>query len=151
MIVIPRLMTPVWLKGLNKVADLTFEISPVHDFWSADLHEKLVVAFIFPFLPFRPWQLRSTPKMLSMGRELRKVFKTKEMAGGKLLRKLLLEIKGLPCMPSRMVWRLLFFGERLKFPISLQTDAQEKGHSGKRRRGESGQSSGVGKKSKTVK
>ena len=150
-IVIPRLMTPVWLKGLNKVADLTFEISPVHDFWSADLHEKLVVAFIFPFLPFRPWQLRSTPKMLSMGRELRKVFKTKEMAGGKLLRKLLLEIKGLPCMPSRMVWRLLFFGERLKFPISLQTDAQEKGHSGKRRRGESGQSSGVGKKSKTVK
>ena len=143
-VVIPKLMTPIWLKNLNKVSDLTFQIAPVHSFWGSHLHENLIVAFVFPFLPYRPWQLRSTPKMLAMGRELCKVFKTQEMAGGDILRKFLLEVKEFPRMQSRMVWRMLYFGEHFKFPGALSTDKQERGHSGKRRRGKSTQGSRLG-------
>ena len=143
--VIPKLMTPMWLKNLNKVSDLTFQIAPTHEFWSPHLHENLIVAFIFPFLPYRPWQLRSTPKMLSMGQELCKVFKTKEMAGRNLLRNFLLEVKEFPRMQSSMVWRLLYFGKQPPFSDTLPTDGQERGHGGKRRRTESTQGKGLGK------
>ena len=142
-IVIPKLMTPIWLKNLNKVADLTFPIAPVHSFWGPHLHKNLIVAFVFPFLPYRPWQLRGTPKMLSVGREMSKVFKTQEVAGGDFLRKFLLEVKSFPGMQSCMVWRMLYFGEHFKFPSALSTDKQERGHSGKRQRGSSSKGSSL--------
>ena len=70
-----RLMTSLWLKPLHKVADLIFSIEPINMFWGRHLHKPLIVALIFPFLHSRPWQLQSTPKILTMGRELCKVFK----------------------------------------------------------------------------
>ena len=140
-------MTPLWLKGLNKVIDLSFVLSAVHPFLSKDQHEKLIVAFIFPFLLFRPWQLRSTPKMLSMGRELSQVFQAPQMACRSLLRNFLLEVRSFPTMPSRMVWKVLYFGGQAPFPISLSTDGEE-GHGGKQQKqGEIGEVKSVEVKS----
>ena len=102
-VVIPKLMTPIWLQGLNKVVGMSFVVAPVHSYWGKEQHKKMIVAFVFLFLPYRPWQLRSTPKMLSMGRELSKVLKTPEVAGRNLLRNFLLEVRSFPTMPSRMV------------------------------------------------
>ena len=126
-VIIPRLMTPLWLKPLYKVADLVFEIYPVHPFWEPNMHEPLIVAFVFPFISHRPWQLRSTLKMLAMGRKLCTVFKSPDMAGRNLLQQLLLEIKKLPTLQSSVVWRLLYFNQPPPFPHRLATD-----HSGGR-------------------
>ena len=89
-IIIQKKFTPVWLRQLNKVADLPFVIPPIHPYWDSHNYENLVVAIVFPFLPFRPWQLKGTPKMLSMGRDLCKMFTEKEVDSGDILRKFLL-------------------------------------------------------------
>ena len=132
-IVIPKLMTPLWLRGLNKVGDLSFVVPAENVFWNKEQHEKLIVAFVFPFLPYRPWQLCSTPKMLAMGRELSKVFQAPEMAGGGVLQKFLLEVRAFLSLPSRVVWRVLYFRGHPPFPLSLSTNEEER-HGGRRRR-----------------
>ena len=93
LIVIPRLMCPRWTKALFKIADLVFTIDPVNTFWSKDMHNQLFFAFVFPFLTHRPWQLRSTPEMIRVGRELCALYKTADMASGNFLQAFLLEVK----------------------------------------------------------
>ena len=51
LVVIPRLIWPLWMKAICKIADIVFSIEHVHKFWTPDMHEPLIVAFIFPFLP----------------------------------------------------------------------------------------------------
>ena len=92
-VIIAKLFTPMWLKQLNKAADCLFIIPATHKFWGPHNFEHLVVAFIFPFLPFRPWQLKSTPKMFSMGRQLCKVFREEDVDPGNFLLKFLLECR----------------------------------------------------------
>ena len=46
------------------------------------MHEPLLIALVFPFLRVKPWQLRSTPKMYSMGGELRKCSKRRRWTHG---------------------------------------------------------------------
>eukprot|EP00957_Ditylum_brightwellii_P204443 15339286-Ditylum_brightwellii.AAC.1 len=67
-VVIPKLMTPEWYKPLLKVADFTTEIPAGQPFWPYNCHEPLVLALCFPYLPFRPWQIRRTPAILGMER-----------------------------------------------------------------------------------
>ena len=142
----PRLMTPLWLKPLYKVADLVFHINPVHKFWGKEMHEPLIVAFVFPFLSHRPWQLRSTPKMLSVGRDLCALFKSPDMAGRNLLQQLLLEVKKLPSLQSSLVWKLLYFNQSPPFPYRLPTN--KLGGKGTKRCEGSGHKSVEGKASK---
>lgn len=107
--VCPRLMTPAWRKQLSKVADVVFEI-PAGSIsaWKADSHEPLVVGIVFPFLPFRPWQLRATPKFREMGRQMCKVFKHSESAGRDLLREFLLFARSLHALPEGVVRQMLY-------------------------------------------
>ena len=64
------------MKQIFKAADFVFEVPAGQSFWGADMHEPLLFAlFVFPFIRSKPWQLRSAPKLLELGRELRKVFK----------------------------------------------------------------------------
>ena len=108
-ILCPKLSTPEWQRQVYKAADCIFSISPGPDFWPANKHETLLVAVCFPFLNRPPWQLKGTPKMLSMGRKLSSLFEKKEMDGRSVLRKFLLDIKRLPTMSSSMVRKLLYF------------------------------------------
>lgn len=51
MFIVPRLMTPQWLRPLYKVADIVFKIEPVHLFLSSDMHEPFIIAFLpLPYL-----------------------------------------------------------------------------------------------------
>lgn len=46
-IIIPKLMTPIWLQQVHKVADLIIEIPAIHDFWQETNYETLN-CFCFP-------------------------------------------------------------------------------------------------------
>jgi hypothetical protein len=107
--VCPRLMAPSWRRQLSKVADVVFEI-PAGKLtaWDASSHEPLVVGIVFPFLPFRPWQLRGTPKFLAMGRKLCKVWKESETDGRDFLRKFWFFARSLPTLQEGVVRKMLY-------------------------------------------
>jgi hypothetical protein len=84
--------------------------------------------------------------MLSVGRQMRRVFEEEELVARDLLRKLLLDGRRIPSLPADVVWRMLFFSQRARFPHQ-----QADGRGGNRKRESSGPPSGpqgVGKKSK---
>jgi hypothetical protein len=107
--VCPRLMAPLWRRQLSKVADVVFEVpAGMLSAWDAASHEPLVVGIVFPLLPFRPWQLRGTPKFLAMGRKLCKVWKESETDGRDLLRKLWFFSRSLPALQEGVVRKMLY-------------------------------------------
>ena len=69
-VLIPKLFTHLWKKQFLKCCDFSIEIPEGQKFWSHDQFEPLTLGICFPFLPFRPWQLRHTPKLFSMERTL---------------------------------------------------------------------------------
>ena len=117
-VLIPRLMTPLWLKQLYKAADLIFQLKPDFPHWSKQEFEPLIVAIILPFLPFHPWQYRSTPKMFSMARQMRKMSQAEGMDGGNILREFLLQTKKFPKMSPDVVRRMLYFTHPPSIPSS---------------------------------
>jgi len=78
-IIIPRFMTILWLIQLNKVVDLIVYLPNKYNFWPHAMHEPLVVAFCFPFVNYRPWQLKGTPNMCAFVRELHKLSKETDL------------------------------------------------------------------------
>ena len=115
-----HLFTPMWYKQLSKACDLVFEITPTHPFWSADMYEPLVFGICFPYIKHRPWQLRGTPKILSLGRKMRIMFKSQDVDHRYILSQLLLECRQLSTMPASVVWRVLHF--RPKSDLSGKED-----------------------------
>ena len=114
--IVHRLMAPEWRKQLYKAVDVVFEIPADSPGWPGRLHEPLMIGLLFPFLSCRPWQLRSTPKMFYMDREMRRVLQTKDMASGDLLREFLLEIRKFPALSPDVVWSMLYFSPRVEVP-----------------------------------
>ena len=53
-VMIPKFMTPLWLKQFYKAMDLVFPIVPTHTFWSKNQFECLFVGICFPYSRFRP-------------------------------------------------------------------------------------------------
>jgi hypothetical protein len=84
--VCPRLCTLLWMKQLYKASDVVFEIPSGTPGWPTHMHEPLLIGRLFPFLRHSPWQLRGTPKIHAMGRELCSLFKYEYVDAG-----------GLPC------------------------------------------------------
>jgi hypothetical protein len=115
-IVIPRLMTPEWLKQLYKEADLLFTVDANCPEWPEAMFEPLIIAVCFPFLSVDPWQLKGTPKMLSMGRQLSGLSQESEVDRGTILRQFLLECSRLRSMPSDVVSRMLYFRSKREVP-----------------------------------
>ena len=78
---IPRLMTHLWQKNLNKDADVLFPVEagpqPGH-FWATNQHEPLIVAIVFPFAYVDryqgPWVARGLDDVRHFGEELRQGF-----------------------------------------------------------------------------
>ena len=96
-----------WLCQLNKIADCHFLV-PLHQLWRPKNCKNLVVAIVYPFLPFRPWQLQGTPNILSVGRELCQVFKSADVDSKNILHKILLECGKFPSLPEDVVWKMLY-------------------------------------------
>ena len=107
MITIPRLMAPMWRKLFNKVSDFTFVVSPGAHFWPDSMYEPLWVGVVLPFAHCKPWQLKRAPKLVGMGRELRRVLEAGEDDGLRVLRELLALPRRLAAMPEDMVSGLL--------------------------------------------
>ena len=109
LVVVPKIFTPLWLKQLYKVCDLIFFIPANFSFWSTEMYEPLCMGLCFPFLKYRPWQLKRAPKLLEMGRQLHKMCKEDNMDPRNLLRKLLCFTRRLSTLPRDKLWSLLFF------------------------------------------
>jgi hypothetical protein len=112
----PRLLTTEWRRQLNKTADLVIFIKAGTEFWPADMYEPLTIGFVFPFIHSRPWQLRSTPKMLNLARTLPKVLGESKLASGNILRKLCQQMWDLRSMPEHVVRGVLYFKSRSDIP-----------------------------------
>ncbi|KAI2508114.1 hypothetical protein MHU86_6287 [Fragilaria crotonensis] len=106
--VCPRLCTSQWLRHLFKVADFVFEVPIGSSVWPVDMHEPLLIGVLFPFIRVDPWQLRGSPKMHAMGRQLRKMFQESEVGACDLLRKFWACCFNLQGLSKSMVRKLLY-------------------------------------------
>ena len=100
-----------------------FQVLPNSPFWPSSAHEPLLIGLIFPFTRANPWQLRGTPNLLSVGRELRNLQENKEMDRRDILRELWSRCHGLRNVPEHVVRRLLYFSPLPDFHIAMATDA----------------------------
>lgn len=107
--VCPRLFTPRWLKQLHKVSDIVFEVPAGSPMWPSDMFEPLLIGICFPFIRCQPWQLRGTPKMYSVGRELRSLFKGEDVDVRPVLRQFCLLCWRAGTMSADVVSRVLYF------------------------------------------
>ena len=128
---------------MHKMCDLYFEISVGPKFWPTDMHETLMCAVVFPFIRHPPWELRGTPKVLRLVREVCSVLQKDPMATGNLLLKFVQFSRRLSSMPHDVVWRMLHF-----LPKDQVSCAQVRGleASGEKRKGYSKVRGEVGKK-----
>ena len=108
--VCPRLCTTQWVKQLYRAADIVFEVPIGISCWPTTMHEPLLIGIVFPFLSCRPWQIRGTPKMYAVGRELRRLLQESEVDAGNLLRQFWSQCFNLGGMPEHVVRKLLLFG-----------------------------------------
>ena len=132
LVVVPKLFTPLWLKQLHKVCDLILFIPPLFTFWNENMYKPLCLGFCFPFLKYRPWQLKRAPKLLELGRQVHKVCKEDRMDPGNLLRKLLRFTRRLPTLPRDQLWSLLFFGRKDSIPNKKRGIHQNRDRDSKR-------------------
>ena len=86
--VVPRLFSTEWRKQLHKVADVVLTVPAGHPAWPANMCEPLTIAFVFPFLSHRPWELRRAPKLMELERSLRAVWESNCESERSLLREL---------------------------------------------------------------
>ena len=105
--VVPRLMSPLWRKQLYKAADLVVTIPCGHEAWSLDMFEPLTIAFVFPFLNSRPWQLRGSLHLLALGRELSRLWRDNKSGEGSILRQLWGIEKTLRNLSPKLAWQML--------------------------------------------
>jgi hypothetical protein len=105
--VVPRLMQPTYFKQLLKAADLVISLPVGHPAWPEEMYEPLTLAFVFPFLQYRPWQLKGSEGLLSVGRQLLSMWKENSWTDRHLLRKLWGFERSLYCMPKELASKVL--------------------------------------------
>jgi len=121
---IPRIFTSLWRKQLYKVADLVVEIPFDSKCWlESSQHEPLTFAFVFPFIPIKPWQLKRTYALLGMGRLLRRLWKENPLSTWDILQQFLSWAGRLFTMSEGMVRKMLQSSSSFKF---LRREAPER-------------------------
>jgi hypothetical protein len=107
LVIIPRLMHPHWRKQLYKAADLVVSLPVGHYAWGEEMFEPLTLAFVFPFVSFRPWQLRGSPQLLELGRQLSRVWRENPRGERPLLRKLRFFQESIATLSPELAWKML--------------------------------------------
>ena len=129
-VLIPRLMQPDWRKALHKAADLVISLPVGHVAWPRDMYEPLTIAFVFPFISHRPWQLRRSPLVLEMGRKLSSLWREDCTREGLVLRKLWGLQRELSQMSEELAWKVLYgkpsTGFSNSYPRKRRRGAMEK-------------------------
>jgi hypothetical protein len=70
-VVVPRLMTGNWRKGMLKESDMELTTSVGTDVWGACQHEPLLMFISFPLCRHPPWSLKKTGYLAEFCGELR--------------------------------------------------------------------------------
>jgi hypothetical protein len=105
----PRLMTADWRKKLFKLADLVLELPPgCVPWWPSSMFEPLLLGLTLCFIVCNPWQLRNSPGVLDMGREVRRMWCSSEAYVGRLLRQLCELPDVLDALPEGVVREMLY-------------------------------------------
>ena len=104
--VCPRLCTSQWVKQLYRASDIVFEVPIGFECWPLTMHEPLIIGILFPFLSFKPWQIRGSPKIYAVGRELRGVLQNPEVDARDFLRKFWALCLNLECLQEHVVRKL---------------------------------------------
>ena len=92
---------------LHKVSDVVLECEAGKEFWPKEMFEPLTLAFCFPFISHRPWQLRQSPAILGVGRMLQRLWKVEEGDQRIILQKFCQSAWNLESLSSDMVWKVL--------------------------------------------
>jgi hypothetical protein len=124
--VCPRLLKPEWFRQLYKASDFVFDVPPGASCWPKTMYEPLIIGVLFPYLRNPPWQLRLTPKMFSLERGMRNLWKEPGMDPGDILREFLLVYERLRSMPADVVRRVLFFEPKDMFPYQTESDRRRR-------------------------
>jgi hypothetical protein len=101
-VAVPHLLTPRWPKQLFKVCDILLVILAGTPGWAADMLEPLLIGICFPFLRFKPWQIRGTPKMFLWHRTCIVCSKPMEWTQGLFCANFGRITNG--CVPCRQMW-----------------------------------------------
>ncbi|GFH55601.1 hypothetical protein CTEN210_12077 [Chaetoceros tenuissimus] len=132
--IVPRLMQPTYLKHLHKAADLIISVPVGHPAWPQSMFEPLTIAFVFPFLSHRPWQLRGSEGLLDMGRSLLRMWSENNWEDGSVLRELWLYQRRLASMSEKLASEVL--QGKKPSSVSHQPSRKRRGSSlGKEKRG----------------
>ena len=118
----PLLMIPEWRSQLYKSADLIVTLPIGNDYCPDCHHESLTVAIFFPYLRRQPWELKSSPLMGRVARQLHKVFSEGSSSGRDLLSQLLILTTKLDKVSIRQLRKLL--SGRWRFTLSHQSTSQ---------------------------
>ena len=70
---VPRLITSMWMKQFEKVADLIVTLIFDEIFWPKTNYEPLIFTFDFPFIRKKPWKLRGAEHLVQSKRDLQEV------------------------------------------------------------------------------
>jgi hypothetical protein len=106
--VAPRLMTALWRKKLFKLADIVLELpAGCFDFWPSTCHEPLILGLTLRFIAHSPWTFRNTPKVLALGRQVRRLWGASERDVGSVLCELCQLPAVLDGMSPGLVWEVL--------------------------------------------
>ena len=124
-VLIPRLMRPLWRRLFHKACDFAFKVEPTHPFWSASMHEPLWVGVVLPFTHHRPWRFKRAPLLVEMGISLREVLASGEGDGGDILRELLSLPRRIRTLPECLAQSVLHM------PVRGVPDASHPGPRGK--------------------
>jgi hypothetical protein len=114
--VCPRLMTARWRRRVGRLADFNFELGAGSDVWSKARHEPLLIYVCLPLTTHRPWKLKGTKFVESLERKMRELHHTGCKRRGRLLRQLLLQVRGLDALPEGLVRAMLQRAQHKPFP-----------------------------------
>jgi hypothetical protein len=114
--IVPKLMTPEWMKQTFKAADLCFQIPAGHPMWPAGMHEPLTIAILFPYLSRAPWQLKGSNFVGGMERTLYRVCRDCPSSTGSFLSELFKLERGMDTLSKSDLRKLLCRREAIAVP-----------------------------------
>ena len=132
--IVPRLMVLLWRKQLYKASDIVLSIPIGHASWPTTMYEPLTLAVLFPFLTFRPWQLRGCPKLMELGKQLSRMWREDPRREGPLLRELRTFKESISTLPPQLAWKVLQSIDQQPIPHCQTRKRQRSSVEGKKRR-----------------
>jgi hypothetical protein len=106
-VIVPRLMTGSWRKGMMKESDIELTIPVGTEVWGKNQHEPLLMYICFPLCRHPPWSLKKTGYMAEFCGELRRVWEAMPRRARSLLRELFVRTRLLQSLSQGVVRRML--------------------------------------------